>query len=859
MSLETAAYQTCRRWVTVLTCRERKRNQQDFLLSAASTVMMEQASAEEKIASIKKRFDEIDSSAGGCGSSGSGNGSGNGGGPPMSSTPDGNGLFVAPEFKKGKIADMKRQLSAKLEIDAAADTAEEQRKPRGGRTGADLFVSPEFETGKISAMKQSLVSKGLGLDGAAPAVREDINGGAHDGYGLFGAPEVETGKIKAMKQELSSKGLGLDGAHVNATAAASAAGGADEKAGSTDAQPVPDELVVEPGDGTSVAPFSGPNAGSSLSLPDEKSPNAAPIPTEVESDDHPALTDSQPAVIAPMVNASEETSATQPEARRANAPTNPTHKTSPQPARRRSSTPDRKEASPSQAHPASTLPVQRRPTTGGSTLPESADRISPSPAEIHKPSTPQRGRQSSPARPETAGPRIGHQRHSVGSPSLAARGRRPSTSELPTSAELGKFPTTNLVSRTVAITLGHAESPAASGAGMAPRGRPSTPVKPRGSPVVFHQQMTTPGRPVVVGSGSPVIVTPSPAELAGIRLHDQARETRERLERRRREGASPAVSSDGLSPFTPRRWSNSRRGNPSLAGMERVERLYRDATERGTKLELARREEEENPRDCTFTPEITARASRRGRRESRGHHKGVDSECSQGNDGSGMSCFHALYLDAKRRREKMETLTDARIVEVAGPGSPVITALGRKQSGEPLDVRLKEDAERWVRRWKELEEKKAERDVEGCTFQPTFSVGRSASAPRLRGGGRDDSSTGSGNSEPFMVRADKYLKAREKRLADLKREIEQKELAEVTFQPKVTAAFAADGAVAGEGDGDQGRRRSSRGGGSSRDSGVFERLLRAATEQEIHKAALKEEFLQKEREQFHDFQVRWID
>ncbi|CAM9401326.1 unnamed protein product, partial [Sphacelaria rigidula] len=335
--------------------------------------------------------------------------------------------------------------------------------------------------------------------------------------------------------------------------------------------------------------------------------------------------------------------------------------------------------------------------------------------------------------------------------------------------------------------------------------------------------------------------TPSTAELAGRRLHDQARETRERLERRRREGASPAVSADGLSPFTPRRWSNPIRGNPSVAGMERVERLYRDATERDIKLEMARREEEENPRDCTFTPKITARASSRGRSEKRRQQEaGMTGDEAKGS--GSMSRFHALYLDAKRRRAKMEALTDARIVEVAGPGTPEITDLGRKQSTEPLDARLKENAERWARRWKELEEKKVEQDVEGCTFQPTFSVGRigrSASAPRLRGRDRERNSSSGGdadwNGAPFVVRAQKYQAAREERLMELKRELEKKELAEATFQPKVSA---------------------SGGNPAGRDPGVFERLLRAAIEQEQHKAALKADFLQKERESFHDFQPR---
>lgn len=514
-----------------------------------------------------------------------------------------------------------------------------------------------------------------------------------------------------------------------------------------------------------------------------------------------------------------------------------------------------------------------------------------------KAGTPQRGRQSTTVRTTTTRTSYsGSATTHVGSPATRARRQSTEAGGATTSGsrtrvtprgrsghvagDHGASPLVGSVSHTVVTTSETVEprttSTMASAGGTgssAPRRRSTTPVQRRRTPPVQQQTTppvrhtsTTPVRPVVMSGSSPAPnSTPSTAELAGRRLHDQARETRERLERRRREGASPAVSADGLSPFTPRRWSNPIRGNPSVAGMERVERLYRDATERDIKLEMARREEEEHPRDCTFTPKITARASSRGRSEKRRQQEaGMAGDESKGS--GSMSRFHALYLDAKRRRAKMEALTDARIIEVAGPGTPVITDLGRKQSSEPLDARLKENAERWARRWKELEEKKVEQDIEGCTFQPTFSVGRivrSASAPRLRGRDRDSNSSSGGDADwnraPFVVRAQKYQAAREERLTELKRELEKKELAEATFQPRVSASFAME-ANSGSPEHGESRPRGNRksGGDSAGKDGVFERLLRAAIEQEQHKAALKEEFLQKEREAFHDFQVRGL-
>lgn len=344
--------------------------------------------------------------------------------------------------------------------------------------------------------------------------------------------------------------------------------------------------------------------------------------------------------------------------------------------------------------------------------------------------------------------------------------------------------------------------------------------------------------------GAGVVLTPSSAEQSGKRLHEQAQEARERLERRRKESFSPAAAAvaGGESPFTPRRWSNPKMGNPSVAGMERLESLYRDATQRNSRLEIARRALQEKPLDCTFTPEISRRASSRGRGEKRSQ-RGDDA----GGDARSMSCFHALYLDAKRRRAKMEALVGAQLKEDRAKGSPSITARGRQASVEPLDVRMKENAERWTRRWQELEEKRIEKEQEGCTFMPNFSIGRSASAPRLRprrdNGGSCDSP---GGIKSFVARSLRFQAARERKMEKLKQEAMEKELAETTFQPKLTprggeGAAAAAAAAAADGSGN-----------------VFERLLLAATMQEVNKAALKEEFLRQERKKFHDFQVRVV-
>lgn len=360
--------------------------------------------------------------------------------------------------------------------------------------------------------------------------------------------------------------------------------------------------------------------------------------------------------------------------------------------------------------------------------------------------------------------------------------------------------------------------------------------------------------------GAGLTLTPASAEASGNRLHGQARETRERLERRRKEGvaASPLLAGPGLMPFAPRRWSTPRPPGPganvpSVTGLERLESLYRDAIQRNSRLEMARRAEEEKPRDCTFTPEI----SRRGRSlvrvasgDSFGASAGAEADGGAGGAGGAgkggglWDTFDALYEDAKRRREKIEALKGAQEL-MTRPPSPLITAMGRQVVRDPIDVRMKLEAERWARRWEELEEKKIQREEDGCTFMPDFTIGRrSSSAPRLRPGRSD--AGGPGGIEAFMERSARFLETRERNIEKLKQEADERELAETTFKPRILPW--------GGGGGDE---TASAGAGSSVAGGedVFERLLRAAENQEMNKAALKQEFLLREQELYNNFEV----
>ncbi|CAM9094368.1 unnamed protein product [Pylaiella littoralis] len=363
--------------------------------------------------------------------------------------------------------------------------------------------------------------------------------------------------------------------------------------------------------------------------------------------------------------------------------------------------------------------------------------------------------------------------------------------------------------------------------------------------------LTASPSPFTPTPGTVLTLTPASAEASGNRLHQQAQEARERLERRRTEGAvaSLLTAMPGVATFTPRRWSNPRvapGSAPAVTGVDRIESLYRDAIDRNSRLEMARRAEEEKPRQCTFTPQI----SKRGRSLVRwtsgdgGGNAGGEAGGSGGdaNKGGGLSAtFDALYQDAKRLREKMEALKGAH-EKVARAPSPVITAMGRQAASTPLDVRMQENAERWIRRRQELEERRIEHEKEGCTFMPKFAMGRrSSSAPRLRPR-RSGSSSG---IAAFVARSARFLETRERNMMKLKQEAEERERAAATFKPVILPWGGGDDSA-------------SAGAGSSVTGGadVFERLLRAAENQEMNKAALKQELLDREREQYNNFEPR---
>ena len=430
------------------------------------------------------------------------------------------------------------------------------------------------------------------------------------------------------------------------------------------------------------------------------------------------------------------------------------------------------------------------------------------------------------------------------------------------------------VTSSAPVTPGLDVSPFAVAAGSAVQRRRSfTPVRKRASPRSHRQQVAAnTARPVE--NASPAVMTPGSAEELGTRLHEQARQSRERLERRRKEGTTPSISrtrssnvspvvmtptsaersgnrlheqarearerlerrrkevvTSPLSPFTPRVWSNPRVGNPSVAGVERIESLYRDAILRNSKLEMARRAAE-RPIECTFTPEISKRATSRGKAEKR------EGDDFGGAEGGKISTFDALYLDAKRRRAKMDALCGAHMKDAMVRASPVITARGRQASVVPLEVRIKENAERWVQRWKELEKRKIQLEQQGCTFVPNFNVGRSLSAPRMRPR-RGTIAGGNVNQDgivSFVERSYRFQMEREKKMEKLKLEAIERERAEATFRPKLLSSREGDNSGLAGAD-------------------VFERLLKAATEQEMNKVALKELLWRQERERYHDFQV----
>ena len=186
----------------------------------------------------------------------------------------------------------------------------------------------------------------------------------------------------------------------------------------------------------------------------------------------------------------------------------------------------------------------------------------------------------------------------------------------------------------------------------------------RRSPTGFTKESST-SSPLQQAAGSParsptaktpaILMTPAALEESGKRLHDQARQSREKVERRRQEEMTSP-----LSPFRPRLWSTPRMGNPSLSGIERLDSLYRDAVERNLKMDMARRAAE-RPSECTFTPEISRKAA--NRKKEKRLPLGGESDDSCALEVENMSTFDALYLDAKRRRDKLDALYGSHLKE----------------------------------------------------------------------------------------------------------------------------------------------------------------------------------------------------
>ncbi|CAM9762835.1 unnamed protein product, partial [Choristocarpus tenellus] len=149
------------------------------------------------------------------------------------------------------------------------------------------------------------------------------------------------------------------------------------------------------------------------------------------------------------------------------------------------------------------------------------------------------------------------------------------------------------------------------------------------------------------------------------KLFDQARHTSERLERRRSENAAGMTVTPGKVLGRRSMGSASMAGGSSdrcpssIGNTERLESLYQDAKQRNLKLKMAMQAEAENPRDCTFAPEIIRRARGRSRGRGRGRasdEDGVDDVNAQGEEDSAKKAeaearaadrFDALYMDAK--------------------------------------------------------------------------------------------------------------------------------------------------------------------------------------------------------------------
>lgn len=897
---------------------------------------MEKLSLEEKIATFKKKIEELDPQAAAAS------------GGDSSDSPEVEKAFQK-EFEKGKIAAMKNRLVRKgLSVEgggpdavaAAEDEMEEERKPSELSDAEKAArIAAEFEKGKIAAMKNRLASKGLDLDAATTATETAVDASKDDKEGAMEEKAAEPSAdsndmpVKGSQQETDATtdkvgavettagDIIADGVVAPVASFYDGDNAVKEKSAETSPEPndTPTEKEAEYTEGDRSANDVGKplletadveiiNVDNTIAESAEQKDESPPVngqisnAIDVTNETSGGKDESPPVVPAEVSEFSEEESADapplavtgggisgeeEPQLKVDDYPEpapNVVIDASPVPKPQQNG-----DASPA-VTPAATAEVTDTPVTDadlkseGGTLERAA-----------APSTENEGSEApSKAKAALATSRVrtitttqgsarrqqGQRRQTVASakPNMT-QARRPSSparasvrrrlSE-PDEARGVVSPPEGSVSRPAPVnpfTPGvHASSTAPSSGSSTQRRRSRTPVRQRPSPSSQQQQAAaapialrmTPaaaaesgnrlheqGRQIrerlerrrtmgatsasaPTGTPSPVtptmtVMTPTSAERSGNRLHEQARETRQRLERRRKEMvASP------LSPFTPRRWSNPRMGNPSVAGMERVESLYRDAVHRNSKLEIARRAAE-RPSECTFTPEISRRAASRGRGEKRGS-RGEDGDISVPDN---MSTFHDLYLDAKRRREKMEARSGDRLKEAVGRASPEITERGRQSSVVPLEVRMKENAERWARRWKELEARKLELEKEGCTFMPNFNIGRSVSAPRMRP--RRDGGGGGGITS-FVARSLRFQAERERKMEKLKQEALERERIEATFRPKLTSLKAGDDS-----------------GTSNID--VFERLLKAATEQEMNRAALKEQLWKQELEKYHGFQV----
>lgn len=898
---------------------------------------MEKLSLEEKIATFKKKIEELDPQAAAAS------------GGDSSDSPEVEKAFQK-EFEKGKIAAMKNRLVRKgLSVEggdpgavaAAEDEMDEERKPSELSDAEKAArIAAEFEKGKIAAMKNRLASKGLDLDAATAATETAVDASKDDKEGAMEEKAAEpsadsndkpvkdspqevdgtTDKIDAV--ETPAGDITADGAAAPVASIGDRDNAVKEKPAETSPElnDTPAEKEAEHTEGDSSADDVGKpsleTADVDISNVDNTKAESAgrmddspPVNGQISNtsnatnESYGGKDESPPVVPAEASEFSEEESADAPplaatgggisgegephlkaEDNPEPAP-NVVIDASPIPKPQQNG-----DTSPA-VTPAATAAVTETPVTDaalkseGDTLERAAAPSTENEGSEAAPSKAKAALAVSRARAATAAQgstrrQQKQRRQTVASakPNIT-QARRPSS---PARATVRRrlsepdgvrgvvSPPEGSVSRPAPVnpfTPGvHASSTAPSSGSSTQRRRSRTPVRQRPSPSSQQQQagaapialQMTPaaaaqsgnrlheqGRqirerlerrrtmgatPASAPTGTPspvtptmVVMTPTSAERSGNRLHEQARETRQRLERRRKE-----MVTSPLSPFTPRRWSNPRMGNPSVAGMERVESLYRDAIHRNSRLEIARRAAE-RPSECTFTPEISRRAASRGRGEKRG---------SRGEDGDGsvpdnLSTFHDLYLDAKRRREKMEARSGDRLKEAVGRASPEITERGRQSSVVPLEVRMKENAERWARRWKELEARKLELEKEGCTFMPNFNIGRSVSAPRMRP--RRDGSGGGGITS-FVARSLRFQAERERKMEKLKKEALERERAEATFRPKLTSLKAGDDS-----------------GTSNID--VFERLLKAATEQELNRVALKEQLWKQELEKYHGFQV----